>query len=68
MPIPKPRGDESESEFLSRCMSDLNTEYPDNSQRAAICYNSYREHKNKPVKLEFFKGLIEWIKEELKKV
>lgn len=39
MPLPN-RGDkESKDEFLTRCMSDskMNEEYPDNSQRYAVC-------------------------------
>lgn len=42
-PIPSPKSDESQDEFISRCMSELNDEYPDDSQRAAICYNKWRE-------------------------
>lgn len=46
MPIPKPSGNESEEEYVSRCMSELNTDYPDEEQRAAICYNTFREEKH----------------------
>lgn len=41
MPIPKPEGGETESQFVSRCISKIIDEY-DQSQAAAICYNSYR--------------------------
>ncbi|MDD4985568.1 MAG: HK97 family phage prohead protease [Dehalococcoidales bacterium] len=43
MPIPKPRSDEPEDEFISRCMGDevMNEEYPDNEQRAAVCYSQW---------------------------
>lgn len=39
MPLPNPGQKESKDEFLSRCMSDdtMNKEYPDRSQRYAIC-------------------------------
>lgn len=39
MPVPKRGGSESKSEFLSRCMSDekMNSEYPEGSQRYAVC-------------------------------
>lgn len=49
MPIPKPKKDESVSKFTSRCMGDkvMNKDYPDNSQRAEIYYNAYREAKKK---------------------
>jgi len=38
MPIPKRTLVETRDEFISRCMADLSSEYPDNKQRAAICY------------------------------
>tara|TARA_Y100000356_G_scaffold134520_1_gene144086 strand:+ start:1811 stop:2956 length:1146 start_codon:yes stop_codon:yes gene_type:complete len=39
MPLPKRSKDESRENFMSRCMSDKNSkkEYPDNSQRVAVC-------------------------------
>jgi hypothetical protein len=39
MPIPYPRPSEDDDQFISRCMSDdrMVTEYPDESQRYAIC-------------------------------
>ena len=48
MPIPKPRDDESQDDFMSRCMSDetMNDEYPDQDQRAAVCNQSW-EDRNK---------------------
>ena len=36
MPIKRTK-DESESEFISRCMSEIKSEYPDSSQRYAVC-------------------------------
>ena len=41
MPIPQPNKDESNKDFISRCMSNptMNKEYPDNGQRYAICVN-----------------------------
>ena len=44
MPIPKPSGAETQSEFVSRCMSELSGEYPDKEQRLAICYDVYRQN------------------------
>lgn len=41
-PIPSPEGGEDEQAFISRCMSNLNEEFPDESQRAAICYKAWR--------------------------
>lgn len=42
-----PSGDESESEFISRCIGDskMGDEFPDVQQRTAVCY-SYWERKN----------------------
>lgn len=39
MPIPQPNKDESKKDFVSRCMSNetMNKEYPDPTQRYAIC-------------------------------
>ncbi len=39
MPLPKRGEKESRKEFMSRCMGDsnMNKEYPDQSQRAAVC-------------------------------
>jgi len=48
MPIPKPRENEKKNKFIDRCMSDdkMNTEYPDNKQRLAVCNMSWKD-KNK---------------------
>lgn len=39
MPVPKRKADEDKSAFLSRCMGDskMNSEFPDNAQRYAVC-------------------------------
>jgi hypothetical protein len=49
MPIPSVKGKEDQSEFVSRCMGDsvMNKEYPDQKQRAAICYSQWRKAKKK---------------------
>ncbi len=41
MPIPKPTSAENESQFVSRCISEIIDEYGQ-EQSAAICYNTYR--------------------------
>ena len=45
MPLPIPRKEEKESEFISRCMNDEVTrrEYPDGKQRVAICFSQWRK-------------------------
>jgi len=48
LPIPKPRNNESEDEFISRCMGDdvMNQDYPDEDQRAGVCYTQW-ENRDK---------------------
>lgn len=47
MPIPKPKKNEKEDDFIERCMGNetMKEEYPDNDQRLAICYDSWRKEK-----------------------
>ena len=42
--LPKPSG-ESEDEFISRCMGDdqMVKEFPDQDQRAAVCYAQWKK-------------------------
>ena len=49
MPIPTPSG-ESQKEYISKCMSAIGGEYPQD-QALAICYNTYREENFKGVNL-----------------
>ena len=53
MPIPKPNSEESESEFVSRCIRKIIDEY-DQSQAAAICYNTYRKKESMSKKEKIF--------------
>jgi ATP-dependent protease ClpP protease subunit len=46
MPLPKPREDEEKQKFVSRCMSELKEEYPDNPQRLAICFSQWRKRES----------------------
>lgn len=45
MPIPSPHSGEDQSTFISRCMSDMSGEFKDNSQRAAVCHQAWRDRK-----------------------
>lgn len=47
MPLPKPNKNEKEQEFVSRCMRSetMNKEFPDQKQRAAVCYSQYKKRK-----------------------
>jgi hypothetical protein len=43
--LPSPSGKESKDSFISRCMADskMLSEYPDEKQRAAVCYSQSGE-------------------------
>ena len=45
MPIPSKRKDEDKNKFMSRCMGDdvMRKEYPDRSQRSAVCMSKAME-------------------------
>lgn len=47
MPIPKPSGGQSEEEYIGVCMSDptMLSDFPDNSQRYAVCINTFQNPK-----------------------
>jgi len=49
MPIPKPNENESQDEFMQRCMVDetMVSEYPDENQRYAICLQQSRKDGGK---------------------
>jgi len=45
MPIPTPNSGERENEFIQRCMGDgvMTTEFPDTSQRRAVCQTQWEQ-------------------------
>ena len=47
MPLPKPKTGEAESDFMSRCVSNdsMQSEFPDQDQRVAVCLDSFRTKK-----------------------
>jgi hypothetical protein len=53
MPVPKPKTDESEREYISRCekfMHEENNSKPESEKRSneqitAICYSTWRKNK-----------------------
>ena len=49
----KKRKDETDEQFISRCMKEIKDEFPDNAQRFAVC-NSYKERGEKMSKEELF--------------
>lgn len=49
--MPSPRKDESQSDFVHRCMTsaEAKRQYPDEEQRISFCYSQWR-NKEKPAK------------------
>jgi len=47
MPLPSPKGKQKEGGFVSSCMSSekMKKEYPDEKQRAAVCYSRWKKSK-----------------------
>jgi hypothetical protein len=43
MPLSKPTPVEDKEIFLSRCMDEMNNEFPDRKQRYAVCLVQWRE-------------------------
>lgn len=54
MPLPTPRGDESEQDFVSRFMGNEQavSDFPDETQRAAVAYRTYRDEDEEMEELE----------------
>lgn len=53
MPVPKPHADESQSDFMSRCMGNdtMKEDFPDEEQRVAVCMTQWRD-RNKDAAAE----------------
>ena len=62
MPIPKPNPDESQNDFVGRCHEALAGDHPDQSERSAICFDTWRNHMNKVFR-DVLKDLAERRKE-----
>jgi hypothetical protein len=45
MPIPKPEGREAEDKYISRCISDIASEYDVEGQAYAVCKSTYDKDK-----------------------
>jgi hypothetical protein len=53
MPVPRHKG-ETEKDFVSRCMSEIKSEYPDEKQRYAVCKSYSSKSPTKMEKQELF--------------
>jgi len=49
MPIPKPKDNEKQNDYMGRCMHKVNKDNPkmENKQQVAICLNTYSNPKKK---------------------
>lgn len=49
--MPTPKKNETKDDFIGRCISypDMNKEFPDKSQRAAVCYSKWDKHLKESV-------------------
>ena len=45
MPIPKPEGNEIEEKYISRCISEIGSEYDVEGQAYAVCKSTYDKDK-----------------------
>jgi len=54
MPLPKPKADESQDEFVARCMGAeaMKEEFPDNDQRLAVCFQRWKDRESKSAEPE----------------
>lgn len=49
MPLPKPKAEETQEQFIQRCMSNktMQIEYKRQDQRLAVCYVTWRDRNKK---------------------
>jgi hypothetical protein len=54
MPLPKPKDDETQKQWIDRCMSNeaMKKEFPDNDQRLAVCYEKWRDKEKEGASAE----------------
>lgn len=50
MPIPRPRPNEKQSDYVSRCMGAIGGEYDDKKQAVAICFSTYKKGRKMKTK------------------
>ena len=53
MPLPKPKKNEKQNDFISRCMSSdvMQDEFSDHKQRIAVCYSQFRRKEEDAEKI-----------------
>ena len=67
MPLPKPKPGQDKDEFLSSCMADgtMQSEYPDESQRYAVCNTQYEAKDMKSAVLKIYGDIGEAIPDNI---
>ena len=50
MPIPNPKKEEKESDYMGRCMPAIKEEFTSQDQRIAVCLTTFRKGKEKKAK------------------
>lgn len=70
MPLPTPKKGQKEEEFIASCMASptMNKEYPNQKQRAAICYSQFSRKKKKAKASGEDDGGVTWNEEDVSKV
>ena len=71
MPIPQPKDNEKQNDYMGRCMHKVNKDNPkmENKQQVAICLNTYNNPKKKSkaeVEIDFSEQIKNMNKEEVK--
>ena len=61
MPIPKPEGAETEEKYISRCISEIVSEYDAEGQAYAVCKGEFDKEKMTAQKL-FVEELKKYVK------
>lgn len=47
MPLPNPKSNEVQKDFIPRCIGIVSDEFPDQKQRVAVCYSQWKKSKKK---------------------
>lgn len=65
MPLPKPSDDESEAQFIDRCMDDetMIEDFPDSDQRLGVCFSQWRAEDDKGIQMDKIFGRAIEVKE-----
>jgi len=72
MPIPQPKDNEKQNDFMNRCMHSLREDKTPNNQKVAICLNTFSHPKNKSkaneIEVDFTEQIKNMNKQEILKI